>query len=305
MENNTNLELDVSELPLDAQLLQVAHEAALAVVPYLRRVARSSPKIDTKVDIHDPVTVHDKAAEVTLTQFLSNAVPGSRFLGEEMGEVGMEPEANSPFVGEVTDLGSSVRWIIDPIDGTANFASGLVYFCTSIAAELNGKVVAGAITVPMIGESFLADAGSAWHVGADGVRTPMRADGPPSEDTALLATYYPGLWALNNTPQLALEHDRALMESFATVRRPGAGALDLANVAAGWVGASMGVGFKPWDVAAGIHMVRVAGGEVLNLPMGTDLPDGLRPGVVASGRNLDASTARRVLWEVQECREGL
>lgn len=293
---------DLSELPLDTQLLHVAHQAALSVEPYLKSVARSAPTIDTKASIHDPVTVHDKATEESLRRFLSNAVPGSRFLGEEMGEGGLAPNATSPFIGDVTDLGARVRWIIDPIDGTANFASGLVYFCTSIAAELDGKVVAGAITVPVVGESFLADATRAWHVGPGGVETKMRADGPSSEDTALLATYYPGLWALNNRPQMALDHDRALMTNYATVRRPGAGALDLAHVAAGWIGVSMGVGFKPWDVAAGIHMVRVAGGKVLNLPMGTDLPDGLRPGVVSSGANLDARTAKRVLTEVQEAR---
>lgn len=293
---------DLSGLPLDNQLLQIAHRAALGVAPYLKSVARSAPTIDTKASIHDPVTVHDKATEESLRRFLSNAVPGSRFLGEEMGEGGLEPDSDSPFKGEATSLGKRVRWIIDPIDGTANFASGLIYFCTSIAAELDGEVVAGAITVPVVGESFLADRTRAWHVSPDGTETEMRADGPSSEDTALLATYYPGLWALNNRPQMALEHDRALMTNYATVRRPGAGALDLAHVAAGWIGVSMGVGFKPWDVAAGIHMVRVAGGQVLNLPMGTDLPDGLRPGVVSSGANLDACTAKRVLSEVEEAR---
>lgn len=303
MPSSTSPKLSASRI--DQQLADIALQATLAVAPYLKSVARSTPDFDTKRNMHDPVTVHDKHVERLLHDFLTKAVPGCRFLGEESGETGAKQQdegasggGQQPLPENAAQLGARVRWVVDPIDGTANFAAGLIYFCTSVAAELDGKVVAGAITVPVVGESFVADAQEAWHIDPAGSRAPMTADGPGSEATALLATYYPGLWALENQPQKAVEHERDLLSAFGSVRRPGAGALDLAHVAAGWLGASMGVGFGPWDVAAGIHMVRVAGGSVLNLPMGTDLPDGLRPGVVAQGRNLEAWTARRVLEEV-------
>lgn len=288
--------IDAPLTRIDQELAQIALGATLSVKDYLREAARSAPEFQIKRDIHDPVTFYDKNTEAMLRDYLVHAIPGSRFLGEEMGE---EP-VGEPAAAEdgVRGLGDRVRWIVDPIDGTANFAAGLVYFCTSIAAELDGKVVAGAITVPVVGESFVADAQRAWHIAPDGTETDMTADGPATENTALIISYYPGLSAFRNDPQQAGNQYEALLAAYSTVRRTGAGALDLAHVAAGWTGAVLGAGFGPWDVAAGIHMVRVAGGRVLSLPLGTDLPDGLRPAVVAEGRNLDAQTARRILVEI-------
>lgn len=282
---------------IDNQLAIIALEAAQSVVPYLRSVARSNPEYTTKADFHDPVTVHDKHVEQVLRDFLSAAVPGCRFLGEEMGEeegVAADP-ATFNHSGSASDLGSRLRWIIDPIDGTANFASGLIYFGTSIAAELDGSVIAGVVTVPCVGEAFVADARRAWHIDANGNEAEMRAEGPSSEATALLASYYPGPKDYRDHSERAAADNLTLYSAYGNIRRPGAGALDLAHVAAGWIGVAMGVKLKPWDVAAGIHMIQVAGGQVLNLQLGTDLPDGQRPGYVAQGRNLDAVTAKRVL----------
>lgn len=285
-----------SETTVDRELALLALAAGESVAPYLKRVARSKPDFDTKRDFHDPVTVHDKHVEDELRKFLTERTPGCRFLGEEMGE--SDPGVPASNDGGIKGLGSRLRWIIDPIDGTANFASGLIYFNTSIAAELDGEVVAGSVTVPAVGEAFVADSHRAWHIAADGTETEMHADGPRSEATALLATYYPSLGSLVDYPEETARHDVELMSSYGTVRRPGAAALDLAHVAAGWLGALLGIGFSPWDVAAGIHMVKVAGGKVLNLPLDTDLPDGLRPAVVAEGRSVNAETARRVLEEI-------
>ncbi len=300
-------------------LAEVAAAAAAMAAPYLRGVARSAPEVGLKRDFHDPVTVHDKRVETEIRKVLESCVPGSRVLGEEMGE-GPAPTAETAplrageggagfgaiaLTQEVTQavmgLGQRVRWIVDPIDGTANFASGLTYFGTSIGVELDGEIVAGVVSVPFNRELFVADSSSAWREDeVTGERTPLRSQGPKTEKEALLATYYPSVYALNNSPADALAREKALMNAYGTVRRPGAGALDLAMVAAGWIGVSMGVTFKPWDVAAGIHLVRMAGGEVLNLAMGTDEPDGLRPGVVASVGTLHASTARAVLKQVEK-----
>lgn len=296
-------------------LAEVAWRGASLVAPYLRTVARSLPDVTLKADIHDPVTVHDRNAEGMIRKFFDEVVPGSRVLGEEMGSQarrsdlldaeleGVPPVAATPVdpraAATAGALGDRVRWIVDPIDGTANFAAGLTYFGTSVGVELDGEIVAGAVCVPFNHESFVADDTTFWHVDeSSGKRTPMTSSGPDSESAALIAAYYPNAHNLNEDLEASAKRERDLLNAYGTVRRPGAGALDLAMVAAGWMGASMGVSFKPWDVAAGIHLVKVAGGRVLNLPMGTDEPDGLRPGVVASVGTLDAVTARRILAEL-------
>lgn len=290
-------------------LTEVAVAAALSVAPYLRKVARSAPDVDTKVDIHDPVTVHDQHVEGLLRAFLDQAVPGSAVWGEEMGdgEGAVAPATESQDLSaldrelllRVGNLGERARWIVDPIDGTANFASGLTYFGSSIGVELDGEIVGGVVSVPFNRELFAADTTRAWHFDEEtSSRTPLRSAGPTTESEALIASYYPGVWSLDRDPVKTSEHERLLMESYSVVRRPGAVALDLAMVAAGWIGVTMGFTFQPWDVAAGIHLVKMAGGEVLNLPLDTNLPDGLRPAIVASVGTLQASVARGILEEV-------
>ena len=299
-------------------LAVLTRAAAISVAPYLRSVARTATTIETKRDLHDPVTVHDRRVEAALHTVLASLVPGSRVLGEETGEhflptaedvkfpPGFGERFTVPTAPEVlgasrrsASLGRRVRWIVDPIDGTANFASGSPYFNTSVAAELDGHVVAGAISVPMSREVFVADAQRVWYESPD-ANHDLHAASPETEAESVLLSYYPGVGALRSFPEQAHAHEFRLMSAYQATRRPGAGALDLAMIAAGWAGAMIGIGFKPWDVAAGIHMVKVAGGHVLNLPLRTDLPDGLRPGVAAWGRDLDAPTVTSVLREIQE-----
>lgn len=296
---------------IDYQCARVARAAALSVAPYLRSVARTVTSFDTKMDSHDPVTVHDRHVEGVLHEILGFFAPGSRVLGEERGEVPLTstPPSSVSFdeanalaqLGEasgVSELGERLRWIVDPIDGTANFACGMAYFGTSIAAELDGQVVAGAVSVPMLHEVFVADATRAWHEGPEGI-VDLRSRGPRSEAEAVLISYYPTRKLLHQEPLVAAERERRLVEAYMATRRSGACALDLAHIAAGWLGAMIGTAFKPWDVAAGIHMVRVAGGTVLNLPLRTDLADGYAPGVAASAGSFEAVTIEAVLREEQ------
>ena len=164
-------------------LATLAGAAATAVAPYLRSVARTVTSFETKVDVHDPVTLHDRRVEGALHALLARMVPGSRVLGEETGEhvLPLEPPK---LTGEFTEhflvptspevqgalrrcapLRNRVRWIIDPIDGTANFAAGMSYFNTSVAAEVDGTVVAGAVSVPMSHELFVGDRDRCWVEG--------------------------------------------------------------------------------------------------------------------------------------------
>ncbi len=289
------------------QLAVAAQAATQFVAPYLRNAARSAPDMATKVDFHDPVTIHDRHVEQQLREFLAAVVPGSRFLGEEYGEEILptgSTQTSSPSAAIraaeddlVASLGQRVRWIVDPIDGTSNFAAGMQYFGTSIGVELDGSIVAGAVSVPCAHEVFVADSHRAWHMDCGGLETEIHADGPASEKTALIATYYPNLHHFDD-PGCAVANLRKLRQAYSAFRSPGATAIDLAHVAAGWIGVSLCTVSKPWDVAAGLHIVRVAGGNVLNLPLGTDLPDGLRPGAVASSAHLNANTAIEVLRDL-------
>ncbi len=301
-------------VPLDSSLLSIARAAAIHVGDYLRKVARSVDSVETKKDFHDPVTVHDKNVEMALHLILGSALPFSRVLGEETGAHVLSPIALPELpegiampegeeweraLGAVGALGERVRWIIDPIDGTANFAAGLPWFNTSIGVELDGCMVAGVVNAPLLGELFSADSRRAWVETSQGVRE-LDARGADEESKAVIITYYPGLSALATDPKKAVERERRIVSAFQSTRRYGAAALDLAYVAAGWIGAMMGTSFKPWDVAAGLHILTVAGGHVMNLEMGTGLGEGLRPGVVASNRGFLASSARAVLLEIAQ-----
>ena len=296
---------------IDHQCALVARAAALSVAPYLRSVARTVTSFDTKMDSHDPVTVHDRHVEKALHDILAAFAPGSRVLGEEQGEVilPLKPQdgtvlseaavlVHSGDTRGLREVGARLRWIVDPIDGTANFACGMSYFGTSIAAELDGQVIAGAVSVPMLHEVFVANATRAWHEGPEG-HTDLRSRGPRSEAEAVLISYYPTRKLLGSAPLVAAQREYRLVDAYMATRRSGACALDLAHIAAGWLGAMIGTAFKPWDVAAGIHMVRVAGGTVLNLPLYTDLADGYAPGVAASVGSFEAETIEAVLREHQ------
>lgn len=310
---NTKYLADLTDEQKEAAsvLSSILEASVFMAAPYLRSAARSRPDFDLKTSHHDIVTFHDKHVEHMFRDFFTRVIPESTVLGEEAGEQEGIPETDLPEVAPAVealpnevreaaaDLGDRVRFIVDPIDGTANFAAGLTHFGSSAAAELDGRVVAGAVSTPLLREAIVGDWGTVWHAQESGEREQVRAKGPRSEAEAVIVCYYPRLKNLEQDPLRAAENERDVYSAYSVMRRPGAAALDLAMVAAGWVGAMLGTSFSPWDVAAGIHLVRAAGGEVLNLPLGTDEPDGLRPGLAASVSGLDAATARRILREEQ------
>lgn len=207
---------------------------------------------------------------------------------------------DAPGVGElaeakalVKDLGTRVRWIVDPIDGTANFASGVAYFNTSIGVELEGKRVAGAVYVPYTRELFIADATEATLY--EGERaTRMRAEGARAESEGIVTGYFPFRDRNPQRVEKSWQMAARLADAYATVHSPGAGALDLAQVAAGHTAVAFGTAMRPWDVAAGIHLVRVAGGSVHTFKTrhNQEEPEYLRGAFVASARGLDPVTAR-------------
>jgi len=190
----------------------------------------------------DFVSAADKQAEKIIFENLSRARPNYSFLMEERGAV------------EGADI--SNRWIVDPLDGTLNFLHGLPHFAVSIALERDGELFAGVIYEPVSDQMFWAEKGQGAFLNGRRLRVSARQDLSES----VFATGIPFLGRDGHQPFLSqLEN---VMEVSAGVRRFGAAALDLAYVAAGRYEGFWETGLNAWDVAAGIVLVREAGGMV-------------------------------------------
>jgi myo-inositol-1(or 4)-monophosphatase len=200
----------------------------------------------------DFVSRADRAAEELLKTELMNARPNYGFLGEE----GTEIEGKDP----------TRRWIVDPLDGTTNFLHAMPHWAVSIALEHKGEIVAGVVFDPAKDEMFYAEKGAgAWL--NDSQR--MRVSGRTNMIECVFATGIPfgGAKYLPAT----LQDLARLMPQVAGVRRWGSAALDLAYVAAGRYDGYWERGLHPWDVAAGILLVREAGGLVAPIREGQEL----------------------------------
>jgi len=250
-------------VPAPQTLRAIAEEAARTVAPDLLAVFRAPMTISTKRDAHDVVTLHDRAAEEAITAVLTAAVPGSVVLGEEGGTTGGTGSTGAAggidTAGDNGDTGSAadpvVRWIVDPIDGTANFARGLAYWCISIAAEVDGEVVAGVVFDPVADHVFAADDVGAWLDGA-----PMHSSSGP-DDAATVLTSFPVQQDLDLLGEAAaFDLLRDLTLRYRHHHSLGSGALNLVHVAAGWSDVTMGFATHPWDVAAGALVLERAGG---------------------------------------------
>ncbi|HWI25799.1 MAG TPA: inositol monophosphatase family protein [Stellaceae bacterium] len=196
----------------------------------------------------DFVSTADLRAEKVLRSELAKARPGYGMLLEEGGgEPGSDPRH---------------RWIVDPLDGTSNFLHGIPHFAISIALERDGEIVAGVIYEPVRDEMFWAEKGA----GAFLNDRRLRVSGRRQLGDALIGTGMPFMGHGDRDTYLATL--AAVMPVTAGVRRIGAAALDLAYVAAGRFDGFWEFGLKPWDIAAGILIVREAGGYVTDLAGG-------------------------------------
>mgnify|MGYP002397600512 FL=1 len=199
------------------------------------------------------VTAADKKAEKVLFEELSKGRPGYGFLMEEGGVV------------EGSD--KSHRWIIDPLDGTTNFLHGIPMFAISVALERDGQLVAGLVYNPISDEMFIAEKGQGAFLNDRRIRVAARRDLAQS----VVATGIPHIGRPGHARFNA--ELGAVMNEVAGVRRMGSAALDLAWVAAGRFDAYWEAGLAPWDMAAGIVLVREAGGFVADLNGGDKMLD--------------------------------
>lgn len=295
--------------PDPRQLRRIALQAAQTAGAPLVQAFRADPRqpglaVTTKTSTHDLVTVHDGATEDALASALTAAVPDSWITGEESGARGR----------------GTLEWIVDPIDGTSNFAHGFAMFSISIAAVFAGEVIAGVVHDPVNQLSFSADDDGAYL--SSGQRTETRL-GPSSGGAARsgaqlnLMTSYPSAEVLAREGAAALEAFGEMVTGFSTVRRVVSGALELCHAAAGWSDVVLGVDTKPWDIAAGMLILRRAGGTYLAFggddepgpggdaapgPSGDArsagrTPDHLAPDYLGLGPGVDSVLARRLLAE--------
>ena len=262
------------------RLREIAEEAAEAVAPDLRTAFRTGMDVAFKRDQHDPVTEHDRRAEERIRAILLHHTPESTVVGEESGR---------------HDGEGGVAWYVDPIDGTANFARGLAFFCTSIGAVVDGEPVAGAVLDPIAGHLFSADLEGAYLNGE-----PLSSTGVPDEGRALLITSFPSTRELAIGDPESLARFATLVSRYGTLRRTGSAALTLAHVAAGWADAALGTGVNAWDVSAGQLIVRKAGGRYV--PFGAGGWD--QPGYLAYTADLEPGTLHDfVAWHERRAAE--
>jgi len=194
----------------------------------------------------DFVSTADRNAEEIIFDALKNARPTYGFMMEESGEI----EGDSEF-----------RWIIDPLDGTTNFLHGIPHFSISIALQKGKDIIAGVVYDPIKDEMFTAEKGAGSFMNNKRLRVSSRKDLSQS----LLAT---GIPFASHTPEEMVCFQKslsAIMPRVSGVHRMGSAALDLAYVAAGRYDAYWERGLQPWDMAAGILLVKEAGGYVYDL----------------------------------------
>lgn len=209
----------------------------------------------------DFVTAADRRAEKVLFEELSKARPGYSFLMEEGGAVEGADKAH--------------RWIIDPLDGTLNFLHSLPIFAISIALEREDQLIAGLVYNPITDDMFIAERGQGAWLNNRRLRVAQRRELPD----ALIGMGVPHLGKAPQHPRFKAEL-AAVMARVANVRRLGAASLDLASVAAGRYDGYWERGLQSWDMAAGLVLVREAGGYVTDLDGGAAM---LERGSVLAG----------------------
>ncbi|HEY8446281.1 MAG TPA: inositol monophosphatase family protein [Thermomicrobiales bacterium] len=227
---------------LPAEAREVAIAAARDAGRLLRERLATARAINYKGEV-DLVTDADQASEALIVSRIREAFPDHRVLGEESGEVGENANDRDQY-----------GWVIDPLDGTTNYAHGYPHFAVSIALERSGEVLLGVVYDPMLDELFVAERGQ----GATLNGTPIHVSSVDRLIRALLATGFPYNLADR-------EENAALWDAFLNIsqgtRRDGSAALNLCYVAAGRLDGFWERPLQPWDLAAGGLMVLEAGGR--------------------------------------------
>jgi myo-inositol-1(or 4)-monophosphatase len=240
---------------------KLAQQLARLAGEELRRGYGQVKQISRKGAV-DLLTEYDLRSEGLILDAIRQAFPQDAILSEEAGEVSR---------GEVI-------WMVDPLDGTTNFAHGLPMFCVSIACAAGGQLALGVVYDPLREELFQALAGGGAFL--NGQR--LQVSETEALQDALLVTGFP--YDIRTNPENNLDHYSRLALRSLGVRRLGSAALDLAYVAAGRMDGFWELRLNPWDWAAGTLLVREAGGRVTDFRGGQDLLAGTDTIVATNGR---------------------
>ncbi len=231
---------------MSIHLLQIAkklaHDAGKMALKYQQKGTTIFHKDGSKINL---VTDADKACEELILKTIKSNFPDHAILSEEAGPI---------------DGPGDYKWIIDPIDGTSNFAHGIPIFAISIAIAYKGKPIIGVIEIPGLKETFWAQEGKGAYIG----NTPIHVSKTTDLGAALLATGFPyerDGKRFNKNIELFAE----IYKKTRGVRRMGSAAMDLAFLACGRYDAFWEFDLKPWDIAAGKILIEEAGGMVTNM----------------------------------------
>lgn len=207
----------------------------------LQQYFNGSFEVTSKSSVNDLVTEADKNAETAIFSVIRENFPQHFILSEESGEL-------------VTD--SNVKWIIDPLDGTVNFAHGIPICCVSIGVEQDGEMILGAVYNPFLNEFFFAEKGQGAYLNDKRIHVSSKAE----MNKACMVTGFPYTWGeYTHSPIEVFEY---FVKQGQPVRRLGSAAIDLCWVATGRFDGYYEHSLNAWDAAAGFLMVEEAGGKV-------------------------------------------
>ncbi len=222
-------------------LKQTLINATFAGAKVLQHYFNGSFTVNSKSNINDLVTQADEESEKAIIEVIQKEYPNHYILSEEAGELKMD---------------SSIKWIIDPIDGTVNFANGIPLCCVSIGVEQDGQMIFGVVYNPFINEFYFAEKGNGATLNEKQIYVSDKDDLLRS----CLVTGFP--YSYLDIPNGPLQVFERLIRQAIPVRRLGSAALDLCWVAAGRFDGFYEHNLKAWDTSAGFLMVEEAGGKV-------------------------------------------
>ncbi len=225
-------------------MLNIAIEAALEAGKFLKANVGKIKHIERKTGQEtNLVTEIDRQSEALIIKKIKEHFPGHAILGEESGA-----DSNA----------SDYKWIIDPLDGTTNYTHGLPIFCVTIGVEYRGEIIVGAIYDPNADELYTAEKGKGAFLNGKKISVSTTE----TLINALVVTGFP--YNVKDNPDNVIEHFVNFLPVTQGVRRLGSAAIDLAYIASGRFDGYWEMTLQPWDKAAGILLVKEAGGVVTN-----------------------------------------
>ena len=243
------------------QIVRTGRQAALAAGALLRQNFYKPHRITFKGAI-DPVTESDLQSQELIVALIRRSFPDHGFLAEETaGECGYDG-LRPPAIPSPASEPRPCRWIIDPLDGTVNFAHGLPAFCVSIAFEVEGRLEYGVVYDPLRDELFEGRRGQGALLNGRAIQV----SGIDRLDRALVATGFP--YDIRERLPETLARIRRILGAVQGLRRVGSAALDMCYLACGRFDAFYEENLKPWDTAAGLLLISEAGGCLTNFSGG-------------------------------------